>query len=194
MPTPSELANFYWHCAAVTQLIEQLPRNAATGRISLYALRSATVALTGKSGVPYASLAAQKMCAANGGRWEGCGLVREHAIPVAHIYHELVAALSMKRSAAERADAKRRLAAELSEVPTKVGAFVGFPINPSVALVVDIIRASTALAWLTIDEDALLKDKLGDGSTSLNQRMPSCWDGRDPLARYRFCKIEVHPI
>lgn len=194
MPTPSELVNFYWHCAAATQLIEQLPRNAATRAVSRYALRSATVALTGKNGVPYASLAAQKMCAANGGRWEGCGLVREHAIPVAHIYHGLVEALSKKHSDGKQADAKRRLSAELSRVPTKANAFVKFPISPSVAVVVDIIRASTALAWLTISEDALLKAKLGDGSTSLNQRMPSCWDGKDPLARYRFCEIEVHPI
>lgn len=194
MPTSSELVNFYWHCAAAAQLIEQLPRNAATGRISRFAVRSATEALTGKNGIPYASVAAHRAFAANGGRWEGCGLIREHAIPIGHVYRELVAALSVQRSDADLADAKRRLDAELAGVSAKAGALAGFPGNPRVAFVVDIIRTSTTLAWLSGEEDALLKKRLGDGSKSLNQRMPPHWDGKDHLARYRFCEIEVLPI
>ncbi|HFL2038784.1 TPA: hypothetical protein ACXIGC_000146 [Stenotrophomonas maltophilia] len=194
MPTPAELANFYWYCAAAAQLIEQLPGNAATRSVSRHAVRNATNALTGNKGVPYASVAARKVCMANGGSWERCGLRREHAIPVGHIHRELVAAIWAPRSDLALAEARGRLDEEMAATPVKSGAFAGFPSNPRIAIVVDIIRASTALAWLTEEEDDLLKARLGDGSWSLNQRMPPGWDGKDPLARYRFCKIDVLEI
>lgn len=194
MPTAAELANFYWYCAAATQLIEQLPGNAATRSVSRHAVRNATNALTGSKGVPFASVAARKVCEANGGTWEGCGLRREHAIPVSHIHRELVAAIEAPRPDLALAEVRRRLDSEMAAIPVRSGAFAGFPGNPRIAIVVDIIRASTSLAWLTEKEDDLLKARLGDGSGSLNQRMPPGWDGKDSLARYRFCNIEVHPI
>jgi len=92
------------------------------------------------------------------------------------------------------AEAKERLDEEMAAVIAKPGALDGFPGNPRIALVVKIIRASTALAWLTEKEDELLKARLADGSGSLIKRMPPDWDGKDPLARYRFCKIDVRPI
>jgi hypothetical protein len=194
MPKPSELIHFYWYCATATQLIENLPRTTATNAVSLYAVRRATETFTGKNGVPYASARARKACADNGGKWEGCGLVREHAIPVSHIHRGLEDALSVKRSEETLAEARRRLEAELMAIPAKAGTFQGYPANPQIAFVVDIIRASTTLAWLTVDEDNLLNERLGDGSKSLKMRMPPNWDGRDPLARYRFCEIEVQPV
>ena len=120
-------------------------------------------------------------------------MVREHAIPVGHIYGELVEAIRMERTQAELQDAKRRLDAEMAAVHAKAGAFSGFPSNARIAFVVDIIRAATTLAWLTQDEDKLLNKKLGDGSASLKNRMPPGWDGKDPLARYDFCGIKVFP-
>jgi len=188
------MVHFYWYCATVAQLIEHLPRTTATRTVLLFAVRRATDTLTGKNGIPYASVEALKVCEANGGIWEGCGLRKEHAIPVTHICDEIVAAISAPYSAKSLAEAKRRLDAEMVAAATKSGALDGFPGNPRIALVVEIIRASTALAWLTVKEDDLLKARLADGSGSLIKRMPPDWDGRDPLARYRFCKIDVRPI
>lgn len=194
MPTAAELANFYWSCAVATQLIEQLPHIEATNSVSRFAVRHATDALTGKKGVPFASVAASKECEANGGRWEGCGLRKEHAIPVSHIHGELVKAISAPLSAETLAEAKRRLDVEMAAAPIKLDALAGFPSNPRIAITVEIVRALTAIAWLTKKEDGLLKARLSDGSDSLNQRMPPGWDGKDLLARYRYCNIEVHPI
>jgi hypothetical protein len=194
MPSPSELANFYWYCAAATQLIEQLPGNAATRSVIRHAVRNATKALTGGNGVPYASEAALRLRADNGDSWKGCGLVQEHAIPVGHIHNELVASLASPPSGTTLAEARQRLDSEMAAIPFKPGAIEDFPRNPHIAIVVNIIRASTTMAWLTKEEDERLKKRLSDGSRSLNQRMPPGWDGRDPLARYSFCEIEVHPI
>lgn len=139
-------------------------------------------------------MAAQEARALNGGRWEGCGLVREHAIPVGHIYREIVGALSKERSVSDLAAGKQRLNAEMMEIPAKHGAFSGFPDNTHIAIVVEVIRAATTMAWLTKQEDQLLNKRLDNKSDSLNKRMPPGWDGVDPLDRYRYCGIVVHPI
>lgn len=194
MSTASEMVHFYWYCATIAQLIEHMPGTTATRAVLLFAVRRATDTLTGKNGVPYASVEALKVCVTNGGTWEGCGLRKEHAIPVTCIRDEIVAALSTPYSAESLAEAKERLDEEMAAVIAKPGALDGFPGNPRIALVVKIIRASTALAWLTEKEDELLKARLADGSGSLIKRMPPDWDGKDPLARYRFCKIDVRPI
>lgn len=194
MSKASEMVHFYWYCATVAQLIEHIPGTTATRAVLLFAVRRATDTLTGKKGVPYASVEALKVCEENGGVWEGCGLRKEHAIPVTHIRDEIVAAMSTPHSAESLAESKQRLDAEMAAVAAKPGAFNGFPSNPCIALVVDIIRSSTTLAWLTEKEDDLLKARLADGSGSLVKRMPPDWDGKDPLARYRFCRIDVRPI
>lgn len=194
MPKPSELVNFYWHCAVVTQLIQQFPPNSATKSDTRWAIRKATESLTGKNGVPYASLAAQEARALNAGRWEGCGLVREHAIPVGHIYREIVGALSKEWSETDLAAGKLRLDAEMKRIPARHGAFSGFPDNACIAIVADVIRAATTMAWLTQQEDQLLKERVDNSSESLNKRMPPGWDGVDALARYRHCGIKVHPL
>jgi hypothetical protein len=194
MPKASELVNFYWHCAVVTQLIQQFPPNPATKSDMRWAIRKATEALTGTNGVPYASLAAQEARALNGGRWEGCGLVREHAIPVGHIYREIVGALSKERSASDLAAGKQRLDAAMMEIPAKRGAFLEFPDNACIAIVVDVIRSATTMAWLTKQEDQLLNKRVDNKSESVNKRMPPGWDGVDPLDRYKYCGILVYPI
>ena len=175
-------------------LRSQSPPKTAPKSDTRFAIRKATEALTGRNGVAYASVAARQARALNGDRWEGCGLVREHAIPVGHICQQVVGALETKRTGASLARARQRLDAEMTKLPVKAGDFDGFPDDPHIAFVAAVIRASTVMAWLTTKEDDLLKAKLGDGSESLNKLMPPGWDGVDPLARYRYCQIDVQPV
>ena len=195
MPSVSEMVHFYWYCATVARLVD-FPETTATRAVLQFAVRRATVVLTGSTGVPFASVKAMQQRQANGGVWEGCGLRKEHAIPVALVCNGIIAKLAEEHSGHSLDEAKNRLDAALSELAALAGksdVFKDFPDDPRVALVVETIRASTAIAWLTEQEDIKLRKKLPDGG-SLIKRMPPDWDGRDPLARYRCCGIEVRPI
>lgn len=191
--TRSERANFYWYCAAAAQLIEQMPANAATSSCSRHALRNATNAITGRKGVSYASVAAKRAMRKNGGVWTGCGLVKEHAIPVGHIHELVTAAVRKRRSERAMATAQRRLDRDMAESGLDARLFDAFPRNPRIWFVVEIVRASTAMAWLTAKEDGRIRAAQVGGSARLVQRMPQDWDGKDPFARYRACGIEVQP-
>lgn len=195
MPSVSEMVHFYWYCATAAMLVD-LPKNTATRAVLHFAVRRATLVLTGRAGVPYASVKAMEQRRANGGVWEGCGLRKEHAIPVALVCNGIITKLAAEQSTHLLDEAKHQLDAELRELAVMAGkpdAFMEFPDDPRIALVVETIRAATAIAWLTDKEDIKLREKLPDGG-SLIKRMPPNWDGKDPLARYRYCGIEVRPI
>jgi len=192
--TRSELANFYWYCAALTQVIEQLPGNAATRSVSRHALRNATHAIAGREGIRYATAAAFAAMEANGGVWERCGLLKEHTIPIGHIHQLLIDAIGAARSEAELQAASRRLADDMAADGLDTKSLSEFPSNPRIAFVADIIKSSTMMAWLTKPEEQRLRDAKSKGLGDLHRRMPPKWDGRDPFARYRACEIEVLPV
>jgi hypothetical protein len=62
------------------------------------------------------------------------------------------------------------------------------PQSPAAWRAACVIRTWTQLAWVTPEDDALLRLR------SLRERMPADWDGKDRFARYRACGIEVSGI
>ena len=189
-----ELEYFYWYCAVAEQVISTLPANPATRSSSRHAVRMATLALAGKNGIGYASDDARRAQASMGTDWYRCRLVREHAIPVSVIHERVVHALAHPLAADEEAAAIERLRADMAAAGLDRQKIDAFNIKPRTWLVVCQVRSLTCLAWVTKQDETLLKTTVAKGSKSLHKTMPASWDGVDPLARYRACGLNVTPL
>jgi hypothetical protein len=186
--TQSEVLNFYWHCEVAAMVIRQLPATAATRSNSRHAVRMATLCAAGHKGVTHASAGARDRQRATGAAWHKCELVKEHAVPVSHVHARVVEALSTDFDEQARRAARQALAEDLAARGLPAAEIAALPCSPDAWRVAQVVRAWTQLAWLTKDDDRLLRSK------SLHDGMPADWDEVDRLARYRACGIEVAEI
>jgi len=191
--TRSELRNFYWSCHVAALVIKTLPANAMTKSNSRHAVRNATLALVGRNGIRFASAHARQIQAELGRPFEECSLVREHAVPISELHRRVVDVVRQPLTDAEAAAALARMDAEMVREGLDAATIAEFPRNPHAALVADVVRQWTHIAWVSAEDDRKLKARQGS-EKSLNQRMPTDWDGVDPFARYRACGLGVEPI
>lgn len=183
--TNTEAGYFYWHCTVAAILIEQLEkRNAATNSHVQRAVRMATETARGKRGVQYASRSANERRTLSQGAWAGLGLTKEHVVPVSVITRRII----------DEYDSGRKYAwSDILDVFTQhdlenwgVVDSDSFhsEVAPLSAIIASIVRRSAVLAWITKDEDTLLKKR------GLTKTMPVGAED-DDLARYKACGIEL---
>lgn len=192
--TTSELNLFYWHCEVAANIIGTMPGNAATRSVSRHALRMGTLNLASKNGVFHASESARNQRDASGKPWSKAELIREHAVPISIIHRRVVDEVQLPRTEAALAQARSALESNLLATGFSPSKVAEFPRNPRTWYVVHVLRRLTHLAWVTRDDDQLLRAKPAAGPLSLHKHMPPDWDGNDPFARYRACGILVAPI
>ncbi len=181
--TPSENKNFYWHCQVAALLLQSFPRqNAATRAHARNAIRMATLAATGKYGIPYATKGAHEKRAISARNWHELGLIREHVFPVSQVYDKVVSETS-SRYAPSWAEISGSLTQD-DMANWNVPAATSEP-APLSARIARIVRDHSVLAWITHEEDALLR------KNGLGKAMPANYQGDDLHARYHVCGIEL---
>jgi hypothetical protein len=189
---PSEITNFFWHCLVAARMTDEFKDTTVTKSYRLHAVRKATDCWAGRNGVQYASDAAIAENARSG-HWEGCGLTKEHVIPVSvvrKLVHEGLTAPIASEGAVEPLilsdDETQGLTPEVVAL---------FHQHPRAWVVARIIRNWTLHAWITVKEDERFDDKSKHDGISIRQRMPKGWKiGQDRFARYHACGIKVSPI
>lgn len=185
--TSTEASYFYWHCTVAAILIEQLDRNTATNSHVQRSIRMATETAIGKRGVQYASRSANELRMTSAGSWGGLGLVREHAVPVSVIAQRVIEHYDSGEKYAWRDILDVFTEDDLENWKVVDSDSFQSQAAPLSAIVASIVRRSAVLAWITKDEDALLKKK------GFTKSMPSGADS-DALARYKACGIELIPL
>ncbi len=186
--TQEEANYFYWHCRIAALLIEQFAdSNTATDSHVHRAVRMATETAVGKRGVRFASQRAKEIMGSNNGAKPGQGLVREHAVPVSVITRQIRDAY-----ASNEVHTWGALMGALTEEDLKNWGVVCSSSTlsqdaPFSAVIARIVRESTVLAWITLEEERELRKR------GLVKAMPPGYDG-DVLARYKFCRIDVMPL
>lgn len=185
--TKSEAKHFYWHCVTAALLIEKLEHNTATLAHIGRAIRMATITARGKNGVQYASRNAFKIKAGSSGDWSTLGLIREHAVPVSVITERILGVHSSGVRYSWRELAHQLAQDDLERWDVVDSDYVLDQAAPFSATIAAIVRQCTALAWITPEEDDLLRLK------GLVKTMPpGCED--EVLARYKACDIELVPL
>lgn len=182
--TEAEAKHFYWHCTTAALLLDNLEMNTATASHVHRAIRMATETACGKNGVRYASARAIEVRGTHPAKWTGIGLIREHAVPVSVITERVV---DTHRSGHryQWVDLLDKLTDD-DRQNWRVQDSDAFHRNamPFSAVVAAIVRDAAVLAWITEEEDALLKAR------GFTKNMPA--DAADnPLARYEACGIQI---
>lgn len=183
--TDKEAGYFYWHCTVAAILIEQqLERNAATNSHIQHAVRMATETARGKRGVQYASQRANERRALTQEPWASLGLTREHVVPVSVITRRIIKQYDSgaKYAWSDIVDAFTQH--DLNNWKVIDSDLFQSQVAPLSAIIASMVRRSAVLAWITKEEDALLKKK------GLVKTMPVGAE-RDELARYKACGIEL---
>lgn len=182
--TKSEAKHFYWHCVTAALLIETLEHNTATLAHIGRAIRMASITARGKNGEQYASSNALKIKAGSSGHWSKLGLIREHAVPVSVITERILGVHRSEIRYSWRELVQHLTQDDLERWDVRDSDYVLDQAAPFSATIGAIVRQCTALAWITPEEDDLLRLK------GLVKTMPAgCED--DVLARYKACDIEL---
>lgn len=187
----SEALNFYWHCVIAAKLIDELAPSTVAKSHALRAVRMATLCVTGRNGVQYASDEAIRIKSSEGKRWEDCGLIKEHTFPVSLVYKRVYAELQANREAPKGTCGPSEHEG-LGLTPETIALFQTSPRAWQVAL---IIREWTHVAWITKEEDDRFDDKSRHDGISIRKRMPKKWtEDQSRFARYDACEIPVSRI
>lgn len=184
--TPKEARYFYWHCmtaATILEVLEVIERNAATNVHLNNAVRMATLNAVGRRGISLASPSAAAKIATSTGTGRFKGLLREHVVPVS------VISMRVRKAWSSRERPTWRELAWLKDEDLQHWAVVDSDYfldaeAPLSAVVADIVRQSTLLAWVTSADNSELR------SRGLTKRMPEGSDD-DPHARYTACDIKL---
>lgn len=176
---------FMWHCEVAALVLGSLPGNPATKHHVRSALRQATLAATGRSGIAYASHGAKAAKDARGEDWGRCGLVREHVVPVGQIHDQVMKALASPVIHHTTGEGPPGLLSP-DALPGRLrhGDSLLVLGNPRAWQIAEIVRKWTVMAWISKDEDTRLREM------KLHDRMPAGWDGCDLFARYKACGLE----
>ena len=189
----TEVSNFFWHCLVVAKLTDEVKQTPAIKSHVARAVRMATLCTAGRNGVLYASASAREEKDLQGKRWDQCGFIKEHVVPVSQIIARVRNQLEVTRDGLQAG-----LLAELSGedvqglTPDVINLFQQ---HPRALQVARIVHKWTLLAWITEQENKLFDDKYRHGGISIRKRMPKGWtEGQDIFARYNACGISVFPI
>jgi hypothetical protein len=191
--TSTEVTNFFWHCLVAAKVIDEFPENAATKAHALHAVRMATLCAAGKNGVQYASAEARIAKQEKGERWDQCGLIKEHIVPVSLVRTLVHSELKATRDNAQTASPLALSDQDIQGFTPAV--IVLFQRNPRAWQVARIIREWTLLAWITEQENGRFDDKLRHGGISIRKRMPKGWNEKQSrFARYAACEIVLSQV
>lgn len=191
--TAAEITNFFWHCLVAARLMYEFEDTTVTRSHFANAVRKATVCWIGRNGVRYASQPALARKNALGEHWERCGLVKEHAVPVAIAQAEVRKELKARFSSENPAESPAELPHEVQGLTPEVVQL--FQQNPRAWAVAQVIREWTLLAWITKEEDEKFDEKDRHGGISIRKRMPKDWNrNQSRFARYDACDITVSEI
>lgn len=189
----TEVSNFFWHCLVAAKLTDEVEQNPATKSHVARAVRMATLCAAGRNGVQYASVSAIAEKDSQRKRWDRCGFIKEHVVPVSQIVARVRNQLEVTRGGPQAG-----LLAELSgnDIQGLTPAVIDlFQQHPRASHVARIIHKWTLLAWITKEENELFDDKDRHGGISIRKRMPNGWtEEQDIFARYNACGISVFPI
>lgn len=182
--TKSEARHFHWHCRTAAELLDRLEFNTATGAHIGRALRMATLTAVGKAGIHFASRGAHLRKGESGKDWPALGLIREHVVPVSVVLHKVRDAHASKAPITWRELVPHLAQEDLHHWEVIDSDHFLDTLAPFSAIVATIVRQSTVLAWITGEDNALLRRH------GLTKTMPANHDG-DALARYKACAIEL---
>jgi hypothetical protein len=190
--TATEISNFFWHCVVAARMADEFPDTTVTRAYFSHAVRKATDCWAGRNGVRYASDAAIAKKSVRGERWDRCGLIKEHVVPVG-VVHKIVDA-ELKATITRGATEPLTLSeAETQGLTAEVVAL--FQRHPRAWVVARIVREWTLHAWITEDEEKEFDNRERHDGISIRKRMPKGWEiNQDRFARYDACGIKVSEV
>lgn len=179
----SEAKHFHWHCVTAAKLLEELTLNTATRVHVNNAIRMATLTAIGKNGIRHATRSAADRRANSLTKSGAAGLIKEHVVPISVISSRVINAKN-----AETPVTWRDLVADLTQQDLDHWQVIDSDSfldsrAPLSAIIASMVRNLAVLAWVTPEENALLRE------SGLGKRMPDNGD-ESVFSRYTACKIE----